>query len=163
MSTQIPPAGSGLNGLQDASVGDTVVPAVETRAPRQETIVMPAPAAWLNANARTDRRKQTPDRRTWRDSAHLHGKSKRINPFTKAHILATLRFTTNAHRDPHNYYPTLKACIDGFVDAGLLPDDSSEYLIGPDVRMGQPLPKKPFGPVGEITFVFTDLSEEPSC
>lgn len=26
-------------------------------------------------------------------------------------------------------YPAVKACIDGFVDANLIPDDSSEYLF----------------------------------
>jgi hypothetical protein len=43
MSTQIPLAGSGLNGLQDVPMGDTVVPAVETRARRQWVITIPTP------------------------------------------------------------------------------------------------------------------------
>jgi len=33
-----------------------------------------------------------------------------------------------------NYFPTFKACIDGFVDAGVLADDSDAHVIGPDPR-----------------------------
>jgi len=33
-------------------------------------------------------------------------------------------------RDTPNTYPTIKACIDGIVDAGLLSDDADEYLKG---------------------------------
>ena len=27
--------------------------------------------------------------------------------------------------------------MDGLVDAGLLPDDSNEYVVGPDMRAGE--------------------------
>ena len=37
--------------------------------------------------------------------------------------------TTNRRRDPHNATPTIKATIDGLVDAGIWVDDSSEYVI----------------------------------
>lgn len=38
--------------------------------------------------------------------------------------------------DPGNYYPTAKAIIDGMVDAGILPDDSFEYLDGAHLHHG---------------------------
>lgn len=38
--------------------------------------------------------------------------------------------------DPGNYYPTAKAILDGMVDAGILPDDSHEYLDGPHLHHG---------------------------
>ena len=31
--------------------------------------------------------------------------------------------------------PTLKALVDGLVDAGLLPDDDARHLQGPDMRL----------------------------
>lgn len=31
-------------------------------------------------------------------------------------------------RDPHNLTPTLKACVDGLVDAGVWPDDTPEFV-----------------------------------
>lgn len=38
-------------------------------------------------------------------------------------------------RDVHNLMPTIKPVIDGAVDAGLLQDDSDQWLIGPDLRV----------------------------
>lgn len=35
-------------------------------------------------------------------------------------------------RDAHNYAPTVKAIIDGLVDAGVLRDDSTEFVITRD-------------------------------
>lgn len=51
-------------------------------------------------------------------------------------IVAYFGFPDRRKRDLHNYYPTLKALIDGIVtDAGALIDDNSEHLIGPDLRV----------------------------
>jgi hypothetical protein len=103
------------------------------------TVVIPCPAGWLNANSRTDRRRQTPDRRAWRDAANLYARAAKLPGLGKAHLVATLHFTDRRHRDTHNYYPTIKAIVDGLVDYGLLPDDSSLYLSGPDLRLGDPV------------------------
>ena len=40
-----------------------------------------------------------------------------------------------ALRDADNAQPTWKAAIDGFTDAGLWPDDSRQYVIGPHARI----------------------------
>lgn len=40
--------------------------------------------------------------------------------------------------DPGNVAPAAKAAIDGFVMAGLLIDDDSERLTGPDYRLAAP-------------------------
>lgn len=51
-------------------------------------------------------------------------------------IVAYFGFPDGRRRDLHNYFPTLKALIDGIVtDAGALPDDNWEHLIGPDLRV----------------------------
>ncbi|MFE0059951.1 hypothetical protein [Streptomyces sp. NPDC059003] len=42
-------------------------------------------------------------------------------------------------RDPGNWAPTAKAYVDGLVDAGLLPDDNSDHLLGPYPEMGPPV------------------------
>lgn len=104
---------------------------------RTFTLTIIAPAPWLNANSRMDLRRQTPDRRAWRDAGHLYAKQAKLPTLGKAHITADLCFTFARRRDPHNYYPTVKAVVDGLVDYGLLPDDSSDYLVGPDLRLGQ--------------------------
>lgn len=35
-------------------------------------------------------------------------------------------------RDAHNLYPMVKACVDGLVDAGVVPDDDTEHVSTPE-------------------------------
>lgn len=78
----------------------------------------------------------------WR-LAHQHG----FPPMPAAHVTATLQFPDNRRRDPANWAPTAKACIDGFVSGhrdipgnwvGVLPDDDHRHLVGPDMRIREP-------------------------
>lgn len=57
--------------------------------------------------------------------------------------------------DPANWYPSAKAVVDGFTDAGLWPDDSIRHVIGPDMRgvFGTKAP-----PYGCLFFEIHDLS-----
>lgn len=120
-------------------------------------LTIPAPAKWLSAN---DRHKRRPDKviKAWRDAAHLYAKSAKLPRLTAAHIFAELRFCDRIRRDEHNFYPTVKAIIDGFVDYGLLPDDSHEYLTGPDLRRGEPVAKRPTGVSGEIALTIWEVA-----
>jgi hypothetical protein len=93
---------------------------------------------------------QTPHRRAWRDAGNVHAQQARLPRLPSAHIVAELRFTDRRRRDPHNFMPTIKAVVDGLVDYGLLPDDSAAYLVGPDVRLGEPIKARPFGPAGAL-------------
>lgn len=54
--------------------------------------------------------------------------------FLKAAVTVYIRFPDRRRRDLQNYHKTLKALLDGFVDAGLLPDDDAQHLYGFDVR-----------------------------
>jgi hypothetical protein len=58
--------------------------------------------------------------------------------------------------DPANWYPSAKACVDGFTDAGLWSDDSVRHVLGPDLRgvYGVKCP-----PHGRLEFTIIDLSE----
>lgn len=56
--------------------------------------------------------------------------------FQRAHILGVLHPSTAGRRDPANWYPTFKACVDGLVDAGLFEDDDHTRVLGPDMRLG---------------------------
>jgi crossover junction endodeoxyribonuclease RusA len=120
------------------------------------TVAIPAPAPWLSANQRRDLRRQTPDRRAWRDAGMVHAKRARLPRLQYAHLVAVLRFPDNRRRDAHNYYPTLKALVDGLVDYGLLPDDSDNHLVGPDLRRG---PALKVG-YGEVVLTVADLARE---
>lgn len=55
---------------------------------------------------------------------------------TPTRIIATIHKTRGGRYDPNNLYPTIKACLDGIVDAGIIPDDDHKHVIGPDMRHG---------------------------
>jgi crossover junction endodeoxyribonuclease RusA len=54
--------------------------------------------------------------------------------YDRAHLTVHVGWPTRHRRDVANISPTIKALIDGIVDAGLLPDDDDTHLIGPDLR-----------------------------
>jgi hypothetical protein len=54
----------------------------------------------------------------------------------RAHITAVLHPHDRRRRDPANWYPSVKAAVDGIVDAGVLDDDDHIHVLGPDMRLG---------------------------
>jgi hypothetical protein len=119
----------------------------------------PAPADWLSANKRYKRR---PDKeiRAWREAAKLHAVAARLpRGLGCVSVYATLHFTDRLRRDAHNYMLNVKSCIDGLVDYGLIPDDRRSHLRWTAITEGDPVAKKPLGPVGEIEL---RIVEEPS-
>jgi crossover junction endodeoxyribonuclease RusA len=125
---------------------------------RSWTVTIPAPARFLNANHRTDRRAVTPVRRAWREAGTVHARAGRLPQLGRAHVTITFRFTDRRRRDVHNLYPTAKAIIDGLVDAGVLIDDSDQYLTGPDLRVGEPIAAVPYGPVGQAVLTIREVT-----
>lgn len=77
--------------------------------------------------------------KAWRRAAKLAAEEAGVPRFThRAHCTVLVAFKDRRIRDVHNWMPTFKACIDGFVDAGVLPDDGPRYLVGPDPRLDDP-------------------------
>ena len=66
----------------------------------------------------------------------------------RARCICLLTFSDRRRRDPNNWVPTAKALVDGAVSGhksipkarwrGLLPDDDSRHLVGPDMRIAAP-------------------------
>jgi len=104
---------------------------------RTFTIAMPAGMELLNANDRDGhwarRRRVTA---ALRESAGWLARCQRIPPLSRAHVLAVYEPPDRRRRDAANLYPSVKACVDGLIDAGMLPDDDSAHLDGPDMRIG---------------------------
>lgn len=50
---------------------------------------------------------------------------------TRARVEFEFAYPDRRRRDRHNLAPTVKALMDGLIDAGLLPDDADRYLDGP--------------------------------
>ena len=125
---------------------------------RSWTLRIPAPAKWLNANARTDRRRAAGTVATWRDAARFHAAAAKVPALGRCRIRAELHFTDNRRRDDHNYFPTVKALVDGLVDYGLVPDDSRQYLVGVEICGGPPIKAKPYGPPGEVLLTIAEVA-----
>lgn len=126
----------------------TEVPATPAVAgPGPYTITLPAGLRLLNSNQRIHRHEQARLTRALRAAAHqavtedqaLMAALAAAKPgplLERAHILAVYHPPTNGRRDPANYYPGVKAAVDGIVDAGLLDDDDHTHVVGPDMRLG---------------------------
>lgn len=89
----------------------------------------------LTSNQRLHYRAQAQLTRNWRLRTALLARHEK--PIPHAHVTYWVHATTNRRRDVGNYYPTVKACLDGIVDAGVLDDDSDKYVVGPDPRPGE--------------------------
>lgn len=55
-------------------------------------------------------------------------------------LIVTLHYQPKdrRRRDAHNLWPTLKACVDGLVDAGIVPDDDTEHVSTPEPVIHEP-------------------------
>lgn len=97
-------------------------------------------AKLLTANQRGNWRKWAPWTKYWRLMSATHA-TNRIRAgawprLERAHITITIDWPDKRRRDPTNWANTGKALVDGLVDAGLLPDDDTKHVIGPDMRSG---------------------------
>lgn len=102
-------------------------------------LTIPAPTVWLNANDRQHFMARNKDVQLWRLFAHNAIRAARPwDPFTvPVQISATVHKRRAGRWDAHNLMPTLKACIDGLVDAGLLDDDDNEHVTAVTIRAGE--------------------------
>jgi len=99
------------------------------------------PPEWLLTSNQRLYWAQKAERTQWlRSVAHLAGLGarRRLQQWPiRERVQATVfvAWPDRRRRDVHNVMPTVKACIDGLVDAKILVDDSDEWLQGPDLRV----------------------------
>lgn len=89
----------------------------------------------LNANQRMHWQKRRKIVELLRRAARDAAASQNAPRLERAHITVLVAWPDRRRRDVHNLYVTVKACIDGLVDYGLLPDDDDTHLTGPDLRV----------------------------
>ena len=92
-----------------------------------------APAPPLSLNEERRLHWQARRRRTdpWRDLTILTARQARLAravAATPATVTVVIPVRDNRRRDPSNYLPVVKACIDGLVHAGVWPDDDPRYV-----------------------------------
>ena len=66
--------------------------------------------------------------KVWRTAFQILAKSERIPPMTWMSVTVEPHQKGGRLQDVGACHPAVKAAIDGMVDAGVLPDDSSQYL-----------------------------------
>lgn len=105
-------------------------------------VALPAGMPLLNANV-TRRMHWAQVRRLARDvraAANLAARAQQIPLVDRAHIVYVIHPSPQTRRrDPANWAESAKAAVDGLVDAGVLADDDSTRVIGPNPRLGEPV------------------------
>lgn len=86
----------------------------------------------MSLNQRDHPQERARKTRLWRGLAREA--SRRVEPVESCGIEIWYRFPDNRRREVGNLQNLSKALVDGIVDAGVLPDDSDRYLVGPDNR-----------------------------
>lgn len=110
---------------------------------RQWEISLPPGEKLLNLNDRSHWRVRSRITAQLRADAANLARAARIPHLNRATITVVVHPHDRRRRDPSNWAPTAKACIDGVVDAGVLQDDDSSrllavtYVLGAPVRRGQ--------------------------
>ena len=103
-------------------------------------VVIPAPCSFVSSNQRLHWAVKHRLMRAWKDAATWQARRHHVPAFAEpVHITATVHRDHNRGRwDVGNLADTAKAAIDGLVAAGVLVDDSNRYVVGPDMRAGEP-------------------------
>ena len=128
------------------------VDARPARAPITYTVALPPGLKLLNANDRMHYRPRAALTATIVDAAIVMARQAKIPKLDRVTITAVLHPVDARRRDPHNWYPSIKAAIDGIVRAGVLSDDDSEHLLGVEVVLGAPVPR------GQLALLITPIA-----
>ncbi|HEY5834935.1 hypothetical protein [Streptomyces sp.] len=115
-------------------------------------IELPAKTLLVNANDNLHFRRKAERVKVIRNAAWSVARHMKIPALERAHVFFVIHPDTKGRRrDPGNWAPSAKAAVDGLVDAGVLPDDNHTRLLGPDPRIGTPVPG------AQLVLVITDL------
>jgi crossover junction endodeoxyribonuclease RusA len=118
---------------------------------------MPPRQKLLNANDRLNRYAEARIVKQLRSDGFKLAKCAKVPLLERAQIDCVYEPPTNGRRDAANWQDSAKAITDGFVDAGVLRDDSTAYLAGPFMHIGEKHPG------GRLVLYITEITnEDPS-
>lgn len=108
---------------------------------RSITLPIAAPDRWLATNDRTHWRQRSAGVKTWRESAAWRARQQRPSPIRSPYaVRAVVHKPTKRLYDVDGITPTVKACLDGFRDVGLIVDDDWRHMRSLTVEAGDPGP-----------------------
>ena len=111
----------------------------------------------MTSNQRTHWATKARHTRTIRDMAWVMAKATRVQLMPAATLEVVTKWADHRNRDAENIAPTSKAAIDGCVQAGLLTDDSAQYLKSVTFRIDPETHKTP-GVACFLTLTFTEVT-----
>lgn len=145
---------------------------------REWTLTIGAPDAWLTANLPKAWRARSVLTAAWRRASYQMAQAGKLpTGLVRVRIEPTARFVAGRApvRDIPNLAPTIKACVDGLGPQdrgktaagtpwiapgyGLVPDDDDKHVELAQTVVGEPLPRKAYGPLGQLVLRIIDLSE----
>ena len=102
-------------------------------------LTIPAPCDWLNSNQRLHWAEKARRVKAWRERTIVAVFAGDTLPRfdVPVHITCTVHKTRGGRWDAGNLADTAKPIVDGLVSAGVLVDDSNEWVTGPDMRAGE--------------------------
>ena len=104
-------------------------------------LTVPAPGAWLTGNAATNRhwRHRATLVKTWRETAAWRARQARLDPIPSPFaVTATIHKRDRRLFDLDGVVPTIKACVDGLRDAGVIEADDFRHMVRLVVVAGEP-------------------------
>lgn len=105
---------------------------------RTFTVAIPPRTELLSANGRLNRYVAARRVKNLRTVAHQLARIQRIPRLERVEVIGLVHAPNDGRRrDPHNWAPTLKACVDGLVDAGVLADDNADVLVRTAFALGE--------------------------
>ena len=104
---------------------------------RESVFTVEAPTDWVNSNQRLHRMVAAKRTALWRDAGRAAILAMGWEPHVgRVHIFAHIWKPRAGRYDPNNLWPTVKAVVDGVVEAGFIVDDDHLHVLGPDMRHG---------------------------
>ena len=123
--------------------------------PRTWRLEFPPRQKLLNMNDRLHFRAKAAITRQLRGDACWLARVWKVPALRRARVDFIYEPPRRGRRDSDNWAPTVKALVDGIVDAGVLPDDDTKHLDGPYKHITD----EPF-PGGRVVLIITELPEE---
>ncbi|MER5388359.1 hypothetical protein [Saccharopolyspora sp. NPDC002686] len=97
-------------------------------APIGYQLALPYERPPLTANQRLHWRTRAQLTRTIRNAAAVRARNAKVPALGRCAVRLVWTVTDRRRRDADNLVPTLKACADGLVDAGVVADDTPELM-----------------------------------
>ena len=99
------------------------------------TLVIEGPLFTLNSERAMHYHKRARLTKTWREAAYAAALGAKVPKMKSIDIMCVPhRKNRRNMADTGGHFPVAKACIDGLVDAGVIPDDGPEFVKSLEFR-----------------------------